>query len=65
MEMVNRIITIGCEGLPDGSDLNDLKPRRLKGFAATVSAVCREWHALVLSPLKLPPLVHGPGSAIY
>ncbi len=50
-ELVNRIITIGCEELPEAHRGSlHFKSRRLKGFAATASSVCCEWRALVLSP---------------
>ncbi len=50
-ELVNHIITIGCEELPHAySHLTDFKPRRLKRFAGTASAVCRDWRRIVLSP---------------
>ncbi len=50
-ELVNRIITIGCEELPNNySNFTQFKPRSLKEFARTASTVCREWRALVLSP---------------
>ncbi len=49
IELVNRIITIGCEELPFPFELTDLKPRRLKEFAETASTVCREWRFLVFS----------------
>ncbi len=47
-EIVNRIITIGCEDIPP-LDTYESESRRLDPFARTASVVCREWRSLVFA----------------
>ncbi len=46
-EIMIRIITVGCEDIPDLLQDYDSRHRSLKPFAKTASLVCQQWHTLV------------------